>query len=61
MTIKPLHLRCDRCRTEQATARGYSTGGVHYTLCDPCNEEFRRPATPDRPRDPRDVDLTWLF
>jgi hypothetical protein len=54
-------LRCDRCFTEQPTARTYSTAGVAYVLCDSCRQEVDRPATPDRPRDPRDVDLRWLF
>lgn len=54
-------LCCDRCRTDQPTARSYTTAGVCYTLCDPCREEFDRPATPEHPRDPRDTTLDWLF
>lgn len=61
MTMTPLCLRCDRCRTEQPTASSYTTAGVCYTLCEPCREEFDRPATADHPRDPRDVTLDWLF
>lgn len=62
-TIKviPLCLVCDRCRTSQPTATTYRTAGVHYVLCDPCREEFERPATADRPREQRDIDLDWLF
>jgi hypothetical protein len=37
------------------------TAGVCYTLCDPCREEFDRPATVDRPRKPSDIALDWLF
>ncbi|RMS09346.1 hypothetical protein ALP73_101384 [Pseudomonas coronafaciens pv. garcae] len=58
---KPLCLCCDRCGTQQPTARSYTTAGVGYTLCDPCREEFDRPATPVRPRDQRDISLDWLF
>lgn len=58
---KQVCLSCDRCSTRHSTARSYSTAGVHYTLCDPCREEFDRPATPDRPRDPRDISPDWLF
>ncbi|MBX6397083.1 hypothetical protein K4M03_02305, partial [Pseudomonas syringae pv. tomato] len=53
--MKPLCLCCDRCNRQQPTARSYTTAGVCYTLCDPCREEFDRPATPDRPRDQRDI------
>lgn len=56
-----MNLRCDRCFTEQPTARSYSTAGVVYVLCEPCREEVDRPSTPERPRDPQDVSLTWLF
>ncbi|RMV83136.1 hypothetical protein ALP02_101206 [Pseudomonas coronafaciens pv. garcae] len=59
--MKPLCLCCDRCSTQQPTARSYTTAGVCYTLCEPCREEFDRPATPDRPRDQRDISLDWLF
>ena len=59
--MKPLCLCCDRCRMQQPTARSYTTAGVCYTLCDPCHEEFDRPATQDRPRDQRDISLDWLF
>ncbi|KPY56092.1 hypothetical protein [Pseudomonas amygdali] len=59
--MKPLCLCCDRCNRQQPTARSYTTAGVCYTLCEPCREEFDRPATPDRPRDQRDISLHWLF
>ena len=61
LKLTPLDLTCDRCGTLQPTARSYSAAGVRYTLCDPCREEFHRPETPDRPRDPRDVSLEWLL
>jgi hypothetical protein len=61
MSMEPLHLCCDRCRTNQPTARSRTIAGVCFTLCDPCQEEFERPATTDRPRDPRDITLAWLF
>lgn len=56
-----LGLRCDRCSNQHPTAKSYTTAGVCYTLCDTCSEEFDRPATPDRPRDERDISLDWLF
>lgn len=61
MANKTLCLRCDRCRMQQPTARNYTTSGVCYTLCDPCCEEWDRPATLDSPRDQRDTSLDWLF
>ncbi len=61
MSFEPLYLCCDRCRTFQPTARGYNTAGVSYTLCDSCREGFDRTAAPERPRDPRDIALDWLF
>ncbi|MBJ2286686.1 MULTISPECIES: hypothetical protein [Pseudomonas] len=61
MTMKPLFLCCDRCCKEQPTAKGYTTAGVSYTLCDTCREELDRPATADQPRNPSDITLDWLF
>lgn len=61
MSIKPLSLFCDRCSTQHPTAKIYTTAGVSYTLCNPCREELDRPATPERPRDQRDISLDWLF
>lgn len=61
MKMKPLFLCCDRCQTEQPTAKSYTTAGVCYTLCDPCREELKRPATADHPRNPSDINLDWLF
>lgn len=61
MSIKPLSLRCDRCSNQNPTAKSYTTAGVLYTLCNSCREEFDRPATPNQPRDLRDIALEWLF
>lgn len=61
IAIKPLCLRCNRCGTDQPSARSYTTAGVSYILCDTCREEVDRPATPDRPREQRDITLDWLF
>lgn len=61
MTVKPIVLTCDRCSREQLTARSYKSAGVCYILCAPCREELERTSTPERPRDPRDTTLDWLF